>query len=605
MFKRVGVICGLCLVFLLAACFSTATAQTYTITDLGDLGGGTGSYAFAINNNGQIVGEASAPNTTWEAFLWNDGKMINLNTINTFGSVAYGINASDQVVGVYWTSNTSNIYQGFLYSNGQMTSLGILCGAKSMTQAINDAGEIVGVNNSNGHPFLWSNGQVTDISNVTDPSGTPYGINNSGQITGFYSPPTGNSHAFLYTPGSGFKDLGVLGNANSGAYAVNNLGEVVGYSDLLQGNDYIWVHAFLYSDGVMHDLGTLGGSQSHADGINDLGQVVGNSYTTGDAALHAVLWDPGTMMIHDLNDLIPSGSGWTLTTASGINNNGWICGYGMRNGIEHGFLLAPLQPPTITSFSINNGAASTTSQTVTLNNTATENPTFYMASEDSNFTGASWISYSSSPQFTLSSGGGTKTVYFKVINPAGTSAATSASIVLQVLTAGFTAVPTSGKAPLKVSFVDQSIGGTVKTWLWDFGDGKTSKIKPGKSGISHTYAKAGTYTVSLTVTGTDGRTNTFTRPNYVFAYALPKANFVAKPVSGKAPLAVSFTNKSTGTITGYQWDFGDGGTSTDQNPPPHVYTAAGKYTAKLTASGPGGGSSVKTAKITVTAPKLK
>ena len=84
--------------------------------------------------------------------------------------------------------------------------------------------------------------------------------------------------------------------------------------------------------------------------------------------------------------------------------------------------------PVVSSFSINNGAASTTSQSVTLNNACTGSPTHFMASESSSFSGASWQTYSAAPSFTLSAGAGTKTVYFKVKNAAGESSAASDSI---------------------------------------------------------------------------------------------------------------------------------------------------------------------------------
>ena len=71
------------------------------------------------------------------------------------------------------------------------------------------------------------------------------------------------------------------------------------------------------------------------------------------------------------------------------------------------------------------------------------------------------------------------------------------------------------------------------------------------------------------------------------ATAAPVANFTATPVSGTAPLAVTFTNGSTGNVRGYSWSFGDGGTSTAPSPA-HTYTNAGTYTVSLTATGPGG-----------------
>lgn len=67
----------------------------------------------------------------------------------------------------------------------------------------------------------------------------------------------------------------------------------------------------------------------------------------------------------------------------------------------------------------------------------------------------------------------------------------------------------------------------------------------------------------------------------------PKAAFIASPLIGAAPLSVQFTNQSTGPITAYAWDFGDGITSIAQHPS-HRYAQAGKYTVSLTATGPGG-----------------
>ena len=89
--------------------------------------------------------------------------------------------------------------------------------------------------------------------------------------------------------------------------------------------------------------------------------------------------------------------------------------------------------PAITSFTINNGGASTSSLTVTLNNACTGIPTQYMASESSSFTEASWETYTSAPSFTLSSGIGTKTVYFKVKNESGESEVVNDTITLNEL----------------------------------------------------------------------------------------------------------------------------------------------------------------------------
>jgi len=72
-----------------------------------------------------------------------------------------------------------------------------------------------------------------------------------------------------------------------------------------------------------------------------------------------------------------------------------------------------------------------------------------------------------------------------------------------------------------------------------------------------------------------------------FSVPAPVADFSASPTSGKLPLSVVFANTSTGNITSITWDFGDGSTSTSENPT-HTYSSAGSYTVQLTVSGPGG-----------------
>ena len=73
----------------------------------------------------------------------------------------------------------------------------------------------------------------------------------------------------------------------------------------------------------------------------------------------------------------------------------------------------------------------------------------------------------------------------------------------------------------------------------------------------------------------------------VSEFESPGADFTADLTSGSVPLTVNFTDQSTGDITSWSWDFGDGATSTEQNPS-HTYTDPGTYTVSLTVTGPGG-----------------
>ncbi|NUM64896.1 phytase, partial [candidate division KSB1 bacterium] len=145
--------------------------------------------------------------------------------------------------------------------------------------------------------------------------------------------------------------------------------------------------------------------------------------------------------------------------------------------------------------------------------------------------------------------------------------------------AEFIASSTSGNAPFTVNFTDQSTGNPT-SWAWDFGDGGTSTAQ----NPAHTYNVAGDYTVILTASNDCGST-VETKTNYIHVDPCipPAAAFIASSTSGNAPFTVNFTDQSTGSPTSWAWDFGDGGTSTAQNPA-HTYTAAGDYTVTLTAT---------------------
>ncbi len=149
------------------------------------------------------------------------------------------------------------------------------------------------------------------------------------------------------------------------------------------------------------------------------------------------------------------------------------------------------------------------------------------------------------------------------------------------MTADFTANITSGTAPLTVYFTDQSTKDPT-SWQWDFGDGSTST----QQNPSYTYNTDGSYTVTLTATNGDG-SNVKTKPNYIVVSEgggdTPIADFTADITSGEAPLTVYFTDQSENDPTTWQWDFGDDGTSTQQNPS-HTYNTDGSYTVTLTAT---------------------
>ena len=179
----------------------------------------------------------------------------------------------------------------------------------------------------------------------------------------------------------------------------------------------------------------------------------------------------------------------------------------------------------------------------------------------------------------------------------------------QIPTASFTASPLAGTAPLLVSFdasASSDPDGSIAAYAWNFGDGGTA------SGLTatHTYAVAGNYTARLTVTDDVGAMASASRDIVVTsgttpppANQAPTASFTASPLSGTAPLPVSFDASGStdpdGSITTYAWTFGDGAIGSGRTAA-HTYAVAGTYTAQLTITDDDGATASASRDIVVT-----
>lgn len=317
-------------------------AIEYAITDLGTLGGSS-SYATSINASSQVVGYSTVTNNAYNAaFLYANGSMV---AISGTTSEAFAINNKGVIVGQaneyieYYPGDFTIVTHAVIFGSGGGggSDLGSNPPSdpslSSYATGINDSGMIVGYSASVGQlnfgstgGFISQGGFLTNLQVVN-----PTAINDSGLVVG---------GAMLYNSNTKVSaNIGSLGGSTSGtnANAINASGQVVGSSMTIQGI----THAFSYSGGKMTDLGTLGGSYSEALSINAGGLVVGDSYTNTNAD-HAFLYAPGT--IFDLNNLIDPNAGWTLQTATAINDSGEIVGQGINpKGQSDAFLLTPLK----------------------------------------------------------------------------------------------------------------------------------------------------------------------------------------------------------------------------------------------------------------------
>jgi probable HAF family extracellular repeat protein len=256
-------------------------ASSYSITDLGSLGG-TSSRAYGINDLGQVVGRSAPPTViTSHAFLYDNGVMSDLGTLGGNYAAAWAINDSGVIVGQSRASDIAySPRQAFSYSNGVMAYLGQGLDWNTWTESyaisVNSSGQVVGYRNyktsdfplfpppdTRATGFIYSGESMTMLSPPPGYNSTEaLGINDSGQIVGVYWD-TGFTYpdevyAFTYSNGV-YTRIASGARADTayyqdGAFDINNHGDVIGivggyWSDLPE-------TAFVYRNGETTYLGT-------------------------------------------------------------------------------------------------------------------------------------------------------------------------------------------------------------------------------------------------------------------------------------------------------------------------------------------------------------
>jgi len=280
-----------------APAFSAVLWEKGELVNLGTLGGNQ-SIALVLNNRGQVIGVSANDiadpfslfglGTQSRAFLWEDGVMRDLGTLGGPDSIPQSINERGQVAGISYTDSTPNETTGiptlhaFLWEEGRMLDLGNLGGASADVFKLNNCGQVVGSMTLPGdefqHPFLCDRGTLVDLGTLGGNNGFAVWLNEAGAVVGEADLPGDGLHnAFLWKYGV-MTDLGNLGQTSS-AHSINSRGQVVGASRVSfetgEIRAFLWEHG-----GPMIDLNSQVPGDStlklvYALSINDRGEIFG------------------------------------------------------------------------------------------------------------------------------------------------------------------------------------------------------------------------------------------------------------------------------------------------------------------------------------------
>jgi hypothetical protein len=337
--------------------FGTAVLPQYQIVDIGIVqAGDSASQGFGVSTGGIGVGRSVRTGGA-QAFTWTPGGgIVGLPNLSgrTF-CVSNGANNTGGVAGTCASTLFGTSRLPVIWQNGVVSQLPLPAG-ETLGDAndINAAGIAVGsVDSGVAQQAVIYNGANATVITQTTSTGcvffTAFGINDSGRIVGQGIDPNNAARnvGIVYDNGSSSAfEVGALSGANGTlAFGVSNAGHVVGSSMMNQGSGlpFIWTQA----GGMTAIPLPVGTSQGSARGVNSNGWAVGTA-----SSAFAIPFVYDGVNTYRLADLIPSGTGWDLSTntssgALGISDNNIIVGAGVFNGAVHAFAMVPVTTTSV------------------------------------------------------------------------------------------------------------------------------------------------------------------------------------------------------------------------------------------------------------------
>ena len=497
------------------------------LQELGTLGGDF-SYAYSINNNGQVVGTAQTTGGAWHVFIWDSiNGMQDLGTPDGVASTPTSISDSGQIVGFAQIAPGGDSHAFLWDPVGGALDLGTFGGQTSWASDVNAAGQVIGyAQTSDGvfRPFVWDavNG-MRDLGMPDTGTWVPEKINGNGEVVGylFTGVPGSAESAFHWDPISGAEDLGL---GVSLAFGINDAGQIVGQ---IQSADAPVAHAFLLNP-PPPAIASLTPSTIIAGSAGITLLVNGGGFRTGST----VFWNGSERQTTTVSasqlavqissaDLI-GGADIVTVLVTVQNPNGAISNPGS-------FTITPANVASVQSGAADPGAVTTVSTaptasgqsgvTATLQNTGSSPVTVAAASYSSDPSGTSFNAGGGFTDLQISGADFSMTATANFYYPSTIDASTEAGLALMYFN-GSAWVPVlsdNGSAPLKdtTDNLDGTISGGRFTVIF------SATSTPQITQLQGTFFAAANPTITFTgflspIGGADATGGTFANPLRTF-----------------------------------------------------------------------------------------